>query len=73
MKINIYQFIKNLFIVSSLILTISCKKGKIKTDTTSNKQIENYINHIIKRHQIPGVSLAIIKNDSIFICVQCNL
>lgn len=56
----IYSFI--LFL-----LMISCQnkvEGKI---TTSNKEIRAYINHIIKRHQIPGVSLAIIKNDSILI------
>ncbi|PQJ80955.1 hypothetical protein BTO18_07810 [Polaribacter porphyrae] len=44
---------------------MSCQKQKNEKDETSNSKIRSYVKHIIKRHQIPGVSLAIIKNDSI--------
>lgn len=65
MKINNYPISKNLFVFFTLLLMISCQKEKIETEDASNQEIRAYVNHIIKRHQIPGVSLAIIKNDSI--------
>ncbi|MFK8061083.1 MAG: serine hydrolase [Polaribacter sp.] len=65
MKINNYPIIKNLIVFFILLLMISCQKEKVEIEDTSHQEIRTYINHIIKRHQIPGVSLAIIKNDSL--------
>ena len=53
----------NLFFL--LLLMNSCKEKTNEVKLIKENKIENYINHLIKRHEIPGVSMAIIKNDSI--------
>lgn len=59
------QTLKIIYSLILFLLMISCQEVAIKKDKTSNQEISAYVDHIIKRHQIPGVSLAIIKNDSI--------
>lgn len=64
MKIN-FQTIKIIYFFSILIFILSCQKEKKTTAITFNSDIENYINEVIIEKGIPGVALAIIKNDSI--------
>lgn len=52
------------FILTLLLLTISCEKNN-DDRSIKNQEVRTYVNHLLKRHQIPGVSLAIIKNDSV--------
>ena len=59
--------IQKLFIVLLFFSAISCKNDFNKPKTADHQEIRNYINHLIKRHQIPGVALAIVKNDSIIL------
>ncbi|MCF2876514.1 MULTISPECIES: serine hydrolase domain-containing protein [unclassified Tenacibaculum] len=50
---------------SMLLMGCSLQTKKESLNTTENEAIENYVTHIQKRHDIPGISLAILKGDSI--------
>lgn len=65
---NVFISIKtNLFCyLIMLIICASCAESKTTSAVDSqHKKIDTYIEHLQKRHEIPGVSLAIIKNDQI--------
>lgn len=64
MKVN-YQPTKFFYFFLLLVVFISCKKIEPKKEKVRSNEIVNYVNHILKRHEIPGVSLAILKNDSL--------
>lgn len=47
-----------------IIIGTSCTESKIiSEDTIQKEKIDAYIQHLQKRHEIPGVSLAVVKND----------
>lgn len=65
-KYNLPISFKNL-VLFLLLMIISCKKIIDNQESNQYQEIRDYVNHIIKRHQIPGVALAIVKNDSIIL------
>ncbi|WP_187696319.1 serine hydrolase domain-containing protein, partial [Xanthovirga aplysinae] len=46
------------------VISFSCEKQK-PLSTPHKKEIDNYINRIVKRHEIPGLALAIIKDGKV--------
>ncbi len=48
-------------------LSLSCTQSKTITEvTTQEEKLDSYITHLQKRHEIPGVSLAVIKDGEVF-------
>ena len=53
------------FILLGVIIACSLEKEEGFLNETQKQEVENYVTHIQNRHEIPGVSLAILKRDSV--------
>ncbi len=49
------------------ILSLTFLTGYSQKSTEISSKIDDYVEHLIERQGIPGVSLAIIKNGEVFI------
>ena len=61
------KLIKPLFFLLVIISIASCKEHEPShSESTVQKDgIDQYVNHIIERHEIPGISLTIVKDGEI--------
>lgn len=65
MRKYLKTIVKIIFHFTFLLLMISCHDNKSVSQKSSNQEISNYVNHLLNRHKIPGLALAVVKNDSI--------
>ena len=59
------KFISNSLVLLAFLLPL-CVNAQLDEQTATEKEIDSYISSIQKRYEIPGVSLAIIKNGETF-------
>ncbi len=62
------QFFISLLLFTNLLITFSCSSNKTKKATKSKQvieQVDDYLNSILKADEIPGMSVAIVKNGQI--------